>query len=229
MKLDTKKLEELKAEGLNSKEIHQRVKNWLNSVTPAEAPALLVSLAKEESLSDDVRTSVVSMMGYRDRSHQTIQFLRQLIHDKSRSQEFRSQALSSFVVSNTDLRHVDLMALLADTSEEIWMRAEAAAALGGSGCEVERAEGLIKSILARDDLHEELAFWCIYACTCFEESEDKDALVLLISRYLEDHRVVLPPIARSLMSCPATVSMEASWVIDSLDGIIRDPEWEKSP
>jgi len=226
MKLDPSKLEELDCEGTSSAEIHRRVKLWLNSVEAADVPELLVALAEEDSLADNVRISVISMMSYRHhRSHETVRFLRQLVHDKSRTQEFRSWALNALVVSNADLLHVDLMALLADPSEEVWMRAEAAAALGGSGCDVEHAEELIRSILARDDLHEELAFWCIYTCTCFE---DKDTLVPLISRYLDDHRVVIPPIARELMCCPATVSMEASWVIDSLNGIIRDPEWEKS-
>ena len=230
MKLDAGRLENLKREGLESKEIHEEVKRWLNSIPVMDAPDLLIALAEEESLPDDIKISVISMMGSRHhRSHRTVRFLRQLVHDNSSSKELRTWALSSLVMSSADLLHVDLMALLSNPSEEIWMRAEAAAALGGSGCDVERAEGLVKSILAQDDLHEELAFWCIYTCTCFEDSEDKDALITLISRYLDDHRVVIPPIALDLMCCPATVSMEVSWVIDSLNGIIRDPEWEKSP
>lgn len=193
----------------------QKISNRLHGMS---RHVLLVELARDGRLHDRLRCQVLVMLE-ESPCAESVRVMRELLHERSHSRKIRSQALYSLSLMEDPLIHVDLMCLLADPREKVWMRAEAAEKIGGLA--LERARGLLRTILENKEEAAEVLFWCLYACSGVDPDK---GLKRLVKIYCEDQREVdpgMPGIARSR----ATLASEARWVLEHWKGLDTDPDW----
>lgn len=146
-----------------------------------------------------------------------IRALRLILHDETQPERLRISVLYDMRFIDEETYHIDLRAILADPSVPVAIRAEAA-----EKADAPRCLPIIKALLAQDDLHEELAFWCVYACASL--GLDDPEVDHLLKRRTHDHREVDPKMG-SVQKQLATVAMEATWAINQRAGRYSEPQW----
>lgn len=148
---------------------------------------------------------------------EAIRALRLILHDPTQPERLRISILYDIRLIDEETYHIDLRAILADPGVPVAIRAEAAEKADDPRC-----LPIIKKLLAQEDLHEELAFWCAYACASL--GQDDPEVDQLLKQRTHDHRVVDPKMG-SHQKQLATVAMEATWAINQRAGQYGEPQW----
>ena len=194
------------------------IRDLMHAAVGVERDSLICEILMDRRFDAAVRSRAVWEVG----SHpglELVRCLRIITHDKSEPRELRERTLYELVVVDTTLAPVDIRSLLLDPDEDPIFRGEAAEKICMGDC-VEELASTLKMLLREPNLHEEIAFWCIYAC---HELCGDEEVAEILKLYLDDHRVVRAPVG--VPHTDATVAQEAAWALDQIAGNYSDPAW----
>lgn len=181
---------------------------------------VLAQQGMDSAALDDIERANVLSNSTSCPTPEAVRTMRALLHDRAESEVLRVRAFASLSLIEGELSAADLAAILGDPSQPAVLRGEAADKIGGR--DLHELFPLVIQTLNEPDLHEEVAFWCLYACAVLARHvEVTEAHRRVVKRYVGDSRAI------AIEPQVATLDQEARWALDRINGGESNPEWSQ--